>query len=95
MGYLYKPMNRTKKAIRTYYEEKENERFGKQQLIGEQWNNTHYRLIHVARIYLNPTFPYSSFKFGVEVMDEFFIYLRKKGVDSTRMCKIFQTNGDT
>ena len=44
----------------------------------EQWNNTLHRLIHVAGIYLNPTFSYSyGFLFDVEVMDGFFICVWK------------------
>ena len=77
MGYLYEAMDRAKECIRSYYDDKGNEGFEKQQLIwtmiDEGWNNTLHHLIHAAGIYLNPTFSYScGFFFDAEVMDGFF-----------------------
>eukprot|EP00253_Pinus_taeda_P019201 PITA_19201 len=77
MSYLYEAMDMAKESIRSYYDDKGDEGFEKQQIlwevIDERWNNTFHRLIHATGIYLNPTFSYScGFLFDVEVMDGFF-----------------------
>eukprot|EP00253_Pinus_taeda_P004515 PITA_04515 len=76
MGYLYEAMDRAKESIQAYYGDKRDEGFQKQlllwEVIDERWNNTPYRPIHVARIYLNPTFSYPcGFVFDAEIMDGF------------------------
>ena len=76
MDYLYEAMDRAKKAINAYYEDKGEEGQAKQQLIWEvidqRWNKTLHRAIHAAGLFLNPAFSYScDFNFDAEVMDGF------------------------
>eukprot|EP00253_Pinus_taeda_P004121 PITA_04121 len=75
-GYLYETMDRAKESIRTYYDDKGNEGFQKQlllwEVIDERWNNTLYRPIHAAGIYLKPAFSYPyGFVFDAEIIDGF------------------------
>ena len=77
MGYLYEAMDRAKEAIHRYYEGKGEEGFTKRAEIwsvtDERWNNTLHCLIHVAGLYLNPTYSYAcGFRFDAEVMEGFF-----------------------
>eukprot|EP00253_Pinus_taeda_P021505 PITA_21505 len=75
MGYLYEAMGRAKESIRTYYDDKGDEGFQKQllwEVINERWNNTLYRPIHAAGIYLNTAFSYPcGFVFDAKIMDGF------------------------
>jgi hypothetical protein len=63
VGYLYEALDRAKEAIHAYYDDKGDDGFEKRLqlwgVIDEQWNTTLHRPIHVAGIYLNPTFSYS------------------------------------
>eukprot|EP00253_Pinus_taeda_P014809 PITA_14809 len=82
MGYLYEAMDRAKKAIRAYYDDKGDEGFQRQLLlwgvIDERWNNTLPRPIHVARLFLNPVFSYAcGFVFDAEIMDGFLSRVQK------------------
>eukprot|EP00253_Pinus_taeda_P026349 PITA_26349 len=74
MGYLYEAVDRAKESIRAYYDDKGDEGFQRQlllwEVIDERWNNTLYRTIHAAGIYLNPAFSYPcEFEFDAEIMD--------------------------
>ena len=76
MGYLYEDMDRAKKTIHRYYEDKVEEGItrGAQQwsVIDEWWNHTLHRPIHAAGLYLNPSFSYAcGFQFDAKVMDGF------------------------
>eukprot|EP00253_Pinus_taeda_P011626 PITA_11626 len=82
MGYLYEAMDRAKKAIRAYYDDKGDDGFQKQLLlwgvIDERWNNTLHRPIHAAGLFLNPVFSYAcGFDFDAEIMDGFLSCVQK------------------
>eukprot|EP00253_Pinus_taeda_P016967 PITA_16967 len=93
MGYLYETMDRAKESIRAYYDDKGDERFQKQLLlwkvIDEQWNNTLYRPIHAAGIYLNPAFSYPcGFIFDAEIMDGFLTCIQRMVQSPTKRAEI-------
>jgi hypothetical protein len=76
MGYLYEAVDKAKEAIYWYYDDKGQEGLTKRAqiwgVIDERWNNTLYRPIHAARLYLNPAFTYvCRFNFDGEVIDGF------------------------
>eukprot|EP00253_Pinus_taeda_P034285 PITA_34285 len=92
MGYLYEAMDRAKKATWAYYDDKGDEGFQRQLLWGvidERWNNTLYRPIHAARIFLNRAFFYAcGFVFDAEIMDGFLSCVQKMVRSSTERTKI-------
>eukprot|EP00253_Pinus_taeda_P025528 PITA_25528 len=76
MSYLYEAMDRTKEAIRAYYDDKGDDGFQRQLLlwgvIDERWNNTLHHPIHAVGLFLNPAFSYAcGFDFDAEIMDGF------------------------
>eukprot|EP00253_Pinus_taeda_P032037 PITA_32037 len=82
MDYLYKAMDRAKKAIRAYYDDKGDDGFQRQlllwEVIDERWNNTLHRPIHAAGLLQNPAFSYAcGFVFDAEIMDGFLSCVQK------------------
>eukprot|EP00253_Pinus_taeda_P034955 PITA_34955 len=82
MGYLYEAMDKAKKSIRAYYDDKGDEGFQRQlllwEVIDERWNNTLHRPIHAVGIFLNPAFSYAcGFVFDAEIMDGFLICVQR------------------
>ena len=95
IGYLYEAMIRAKKYIHAYYEDKGDQGQERQQMIwgviDARWKHTLHRPIHVARLYLNPTFAYSyGFRFDGEVMSGFYECVQRMVSSSTDRAELSQ-----
>ena len=60
-------------------------------MIDAQWNHTLHRPIHVAGLYLNPSYAYSyGFRFDREVMSGFYECVQRMVLDAAKNTQLSQ-----